>query len=428
MLRAEVSIAPPAHLGPPQADPCPSLVRPRSKLAVYHAGRMWIENRMRRGRFPGCWLSALVALLACRGNPRPVASSNAASPVAAPTTPSAARPTDDDLVGVWKAKRRFGPDARGPLTLRREREGWTADFLGRLRPVHPERAELAFELPGGEGSFRGRLAADRQRVVGHWTPVPSVIHGVRFAVPVVLEADGADRWRGQVVPLDDAFTLYLVTAPRPDGTLGAFLRNPERNIGVRYDVDHLVRDGAAVRLVGRLGRSGAERTLLTGSYDAGSATLSIAFPERGGTYDFHREDEHSELYPHGKHPDRYVHQPPPALGDGWRTGTLDEVGISRTGIEAFIQRLLDMPIETVHTPEVDGVLVARHGKLVVEEYFHGESREPPPRHAIGGQEPDRDDRRRGDRGGRTAGAGDAGLRDDDRRAGSGRPRIRASGR
>ena len=37
--------------------------------------------------------------------------------------------------------------------------------------------------------------------------------------------------------------------------------------------------------------------------------------------------------------------------------------------------ILDMPIESVHTPEVQGVLIARHGKLVLEEYFHGEHRD-----------------------------------------------------
>src|SRR3954470_10049175 len=149
---------------------------------------MWIANRMCCGVLSGCGLTAVVALMACRGNSQPVASSTAARE----STPSAARPADDDLVGVWKAKRTFGPDARGPLMLRREREAWTADFLGRLRPVRSDRGELAFELPGGGGSFLGRLSADRQRIVGHWTPVPSVIHGMRFAVPVVLEADGAD--------------------------------------------------------------------------------------------------------------------------------------------------------------------------------------------------------------------------------------------
>jgi CubicO group peptidase (beta-lactamase class C family) len=194
-------------------------------------------------------------------------------------------------------------------------------------------------------------------------------------VPVVLDADGADRWRGQVVLLDDTFTLYLVVRKRPDGTLGAFLRNPERNIGARYDVDRVVHDGAAVQLIGRRSRNAPETALLGGSYDADNQVLTIGFAERGGSYDFRRDGEHSELYPRGEHPGRYAYQPPPALGDGWRTASLDEVGISRAGIEAFIQTLIDMPIESVHTPQVEGVLVARHGKLVLEEYFHGEHRD-----------------------------------------------------
>lgn len=305
----------------------------------------------------------VLALAACRGEAR---------------TPGPKSETDaDDLVGLWTARRRFGPDARGPLTLRTESDGWTADFLGRLRPVTANAAELRFELPGGEGSFRGQLSPDRRRIAGHWTSAPSAVSGMRFAVPVVLEADGADRWRGDVAPIDDTFTLHLRIDRRADGTLGAFLRNPERNIGGVYDVDRVVRDGPAIRLVGKLGRSKDERTLLRGSYDAEAATLTIWFADRGGSYDFRRDGDLSAFYPRGKHPERYVYRPPPARGDGWPTATLDEVGISRAGIEAFVQRLLDMPIESLHTPEVHAVLVARHGKLALEEYFHGEHRDRP---------------------------------------------------
>ena len=34
-----------------------------------------------------------------------------------------------------------------------------------------------------------------------------------------------------------------------------------------------------------------------------------------------------------------------------------------------------MPMESVDTPEIHGMLIARHGKLVLEEYFHGEHRD-----------------------------------------------------
>jgi hypothetical protein len=47
----------------------------------------------------------------------------------------------------------------------------------------------------------------------------------------ILRPHGKDRWRGEVIPLDDEWTLYLVVSGKPDGTLGTFIRNPDRNIG-----------------------------------------------------------------------------------------------------------------------------------------------------------------------------------------------------
>ncbi len=39
--------------------------------------------------------------------------------------------------------------------------------------------------------------------------------------------------------------------------------------------------------------------------------------------------------------------------------------------------LIDMPMDSLSSPEVHSVLIARHGKLVLEEYFHGASRDQP---------------------------------------------------
>ncbi|HET9228556.1 MAG TPA: serine hydrolase [Thermoanaerobaculia bacterium] len=276
----------------------------------------------------------------------------------------------DDLAGVWKAKQRFGPDARGTLVLQKSPSGWSADFAGRSLPVRAEGAKLAFELSDGQGSFEGTLQPDGHGIAGHWITPNSVVNGSRYAVPVVLEAEGPDRWRGSVVPRDDNFTLYLVVQQRPDGTLGAFLRNPDRNIGVFVPVDRIVREGREVRLLDKSGE-----LLLSGVYDSDREILSVFFPQRGGTFDFRREGEQSYLYPRWKNPGKYAYRPPLARDDGWPTGTLEEADIDRAGIETFIQMVLDRPIESVHTPQIEGLLVARHGKLVLEEYFHGEHRD-----------------------------------------------------
>jgi CubicO group peptidase (beta-lactamase class C family) len=289
---------------------------------------------------------------------------------------AAAADSADELVGLWKATRWFGPDARGPLLIERGPEGWTADFMGGVLAVRSEGDALSFELAAGEGSFSGRLREHDRNVTGQWTQPGSRVHGFRYATPVVLAADGPGRWRGSVRPREDVFTLYLMVRERADGSIGAFIRNPERNIGVFDDVDRIERTGRTIRLVGHRLGGGAERVLRTGSWDPESATISIAFPDRGGTYDFRRDDDpQSGFWPRGREPSRYVYRPPPPRDDGWPTGTLDEADIDRAGIEAFVQMIVDMPIESVHTPEVQGVLIARHGKLVLEEYFHGEHRD-----------------------------------------------------
>jgi hypothetical protein len=117
---------------------------------------------------------------------------------------------------------------------------------------------------------------------------------------VTLTADGNDRWRGVVTPRDDTYTLFLMVQQRPDGTLGAYLRNPDRNDGVFNEVTQVVRDGKAVRLMGHLRGQKTDQVLFEGSYDSEEDLISIAYPNRGGTYDFRRDGDNSAFYPRGK--------------------------------------------------------------------------------------------------------------------------------
>ncbi len=288
----------------------------------------------------------------------------------AATNPPASK--SDELAGLWKAERHFGPAARGMLTIERTSSGWTADFIGHVSPVSYEKSLLKFALPNGGGSFTGQLQHGGITIAGHWIQPNSVIHGFQTASPVRLAASGTSRWRGLVDPFHDDCTLFLMLRKRPDGTLDAYLRNPDRNFGFQYGIDRLVRDGAAITLMGRMWEKGPETEQFYGRFDAGTKTLSIVFPNQGGIYDFaHDDDLQSGFYPRGRVPVHYTYRAPPLLNDGWLTGTLNEAKIDRADIEKFVQTIVDMPIESVHTPEVEAILVARHGKLVMEEYFHG---------------------------------------------------------
>src|SRR5689334_3998875 len=204
----------------------------------------------------------------------------------------------DELDGLWKAKKRFGPDTRGTLVVQRGAGGMFVDVGGRVVPVTATNGELAFALPNGEGSFRGRL--DHGVIAGHWfkngTQLFSAPNGGALsASPVRLLPDGPNRWRGAISPNQDVFTFYLLLQPRPDGAHSALLRNPEFDLGTQQGVERLVRDGNAVKLIGK--RGGKERDVASGTYDPEAKVITLEFPGRGGSYDFIRDSDESGFYP-----------------------------------------------------------------------------------------------------------------------------------
>jgi CubicO group peptidase (beta-lactamase class C family) len=283
-----------------------------------------------------------------------------------------------ELAGLWEAKRRFGPDVRGSLLIRQSDSGWWAEIAGRSVQAKIAGDRITFELADGKGAFQGRFDARRTRIKGHWVQPRLVENGTPYASPVTLIRDKQNVWRGTVAPLDDALTCYLMIKVRDDGSTGAFLKNPERNLGRFIRVDHIERAGESIKLFAADTANAKARVLAEGKYDADSETLSVYFSGRG-SFDFRRvaENESSDFYPRGRPNGSYAYAPPLSLDDGWQTATLEDVGISREQVEKFIRMIIDTPIDSFSSQEVHGVLIARHGKLVLEEYFHGEHREKP---------------------------------------------------
>jgi CubicO group peptidase (beta-lactamase class C family) len=291
---------------------------------------------------------------------------------------SGAQGNASELVGLWAAKLRFGPDIRGPLTIERAAGGWRAEIAGVSSNARVLGDTISFDLPDGRGAFRGLMAPGRGRIVGHWIQATTVSNGSPYASPVTLARwGGAERWRGDIDPLADEFTMYLKVEPSADGSMRAFLKNPERNIGRFTRIAALERAGDVVRLLAAPASGAKGQVLAAGVLRDG--VLSI--PLRGGTYDFQRVDAKaaSDFYPRSRPGigSAYAYRAPMLLDDGWPVATPEEVGLSRAALETFVRAIIDMPIDSLSSLEIHGVLIARHGKLALEEYFHGEHRDKP---------------------------------------------------
>lgn len=279
----------------------------------------------------------------------------------------------EQLVGLWGSEPVLGPQVRGELTLVRRESTWSARIAGFELTARVDGRKVSVVLPGGQGELRATLAEDGTSIAGHWIQPRTASNGMAFATPVELRALQTGVWRGVVAPLEDRFSLYLVVQKQPDGSVAAFIRNPERNFGNRMLFQVQLRDGV-VQLTPKAGTPRLE-----GTFDADSELLSLRHPFLDATFAFTRRTRSQAvgLYARTPAPGRYVYQKPLGEEDGWATASLADVGMQVEPLQQLVQRILDQEPGQESAPAIQGLLVARHGKLVVEEYFQGFDKERP---------------------------------------------------
>lgn len=275
-------------------------------------------------------------------------------------------------VGLWGAEPVFGPARAGRLTVDR---AWNATVGGQT---------IALADDGGER--RGRFEPDgaelRVREVdgglrGFWSQPPGTTLRPAYATPVVL-APTAAGWAGDVRPLPDRVRFYLTIAGPPAAPT-AWVRETEFNIG---------------RFLGPLTVGAMDATDPAAPADAADAAApAIAFRRADGEVAFtgrrdgerltvHLDHDTPDLvltrrdratapgfYPRGPGP--VVMRPPIADDDGWPVATLADVAIDPAPVRAIVERLAAAVPTSQDSPAVHALVIARHGRLVVEEYFAG---------------------------------------------------------
>lgn len=281
-----------------------------------------------------------------------------------------------NLSGLWESHKRFGPDVHGPLLIDESLQ--RAEAGPYIVDVTNDGDSISFSLPDDQGQFIGQLKG--QSIQGHWIQPPPQQIGQNMASPIVLERIDSGMWRGVIRPRASEYTFFLPIKSGADGELTTFLRNPDRNLGIFTNIRRIEQDGSALSFIGGFFRSTDEQDLASGSYDEEYDVITMVLPPwRGGTYDFQRvpDDTNSHFHARSKNASPWKYTQPPKLDDGWNTSTLADVGLD----EAPIRQMIDEEIRTLddnlHSHRVHGVLIARNGKLVLEEYFHGFDRNTP---------------------------------------------------
>jgi len=288
--------------------------------------------------------------------------------------PALASADESDLAGLWEARRILGPEVSGPLLIRRSGSNLLAE-IGRHRvEASVDDNVIAFALPDG-ARFEGEMEEGGD-IRGHWLQPGSKLDSNVFGSPVLLRPRVAG-WSGEVVPQPDTGTFYLLLTPE-DGELTAELINPERNLGVFQNLTRLVRDGDSLSLYGKFRGRGEERVMLRGYYYPDEDVIALRYRGRGGNYDFRRIDaEHADGFLASSPNTATAINLPPVLDDGWNTASLADVGIDSAPILRMIETEVLPAPSGPSDLSVHAILIARHGKLAVEEYFHGYHRDLP---------------------------------------------------
>jgi CubicO group peptidase (beta-lactamase class C family) len=269
----------------------------------------------------------------------------------------------DSLIGIWHADTTYGPRVRGTLRIQRVGVHWSARIGGVVADAQVAGDSVMVVLPDSLGMFRGRVVDRGARVVGCWVQPPGVVSTVRYATPATLRRVGERGWAGRVGPLDEHYSLYADIRPG----MTAVFRVPERNYlgGMVWGHYRVVVDGDSVRFVDSVDSANA----ISGHYDQTRRRLVLRWPAASQPISLRRDT--GDWLPRARGSGAYRYRVPSVDGDGWVTARARDVGFDEQALAALVQRIVDVDPAADNPPLIQSVLIARHGRLVLDEYFYG---------------------------------------------------------
>jgi len=306
----------------------------------------------------------------------------AALAIALQMQPAAAEEAASELEGLWVVERTYAPVARGTLEVRRDNDRWSGAIAG--LQAEATNADGAVHLSFGQhGAFRGVLR--RGELQGVWIQPSGRAEGrddptatsQSFAAPIELARAGRNVWRGAVRPLDGRFTLYLRISRDNEGRLVGAFRNHEINSRGGASLFHLTEAEDSLTFTAPL--AGGEEVRHTAMRLREPDRIRIFWPDVGSDLELRRAGAADAVNyrPRPNGAPAYVYRQPEALRDGWRTARAASVQLDEAALTQLVQSIMDGDPAARRPNLIHSVLVAHRGRLVLEEYFHGYTRDTP---------------------------------------------------
>jgi CubicO group peptidase (beta-lactamase class C family) len=270
--------------------------------------------------------------------------------------------------GLWGAETRLGVPIAGDLTVDGRNGKWSASIGGYEVPASLADDRLTFTLPAQLGSFRGNFDSLSHNLQGEWIQPGGVILDPQYATPIALHLISANVWRGEVVPLEQRLSAYLLISSN-NGTLTAVASNPEGNF-FRRRVYTVTQDQTSISLE-------ANGKKFKGVYNQQAGTLSVQLVGWLPPFSFTRKTPNDALGFYPRLPsarEQWVYSQPIDSKDGWSVSTLKHEDMDEAPIANLMEKIIRAD-PTSSAMRIQSLLIARHGRLVLEEYFYGFSRD-----------------------------------------------------
>jgi CubicO group peptidase (beta-lactamase class C family) len=199
----------------------------------------------------------------------------------------------------------------------------------------------------------------------------------QVAYRLALPKTGDDTWSGSWSPLpipDDVVPFDLYFDDDGEGGTGGYLYFRDQRLpslfglGARCDGDN-VEFGEMNLGLTFTGTFNDARTVLTTEAAGLGGTVTVTW-ERMSEEQQAIQAGTPELPPRNAGDDAFVDRAPGRIDDGWATASPSAAGLTLEPLNAMVKAIAGGDLPLAH-----GVLVAKSGELVVEEYFYGFGRD-----------------------------------------------------